>query len=220
MRLILLGPPGAGKGTQAKLLTKRFNIPHISTGDILRDELNANTSLGRRVASFVKTGELVPDDIVIEVVSARLKQPDAQGGFILDGFPRTLKQANKLTAALRQANLSLDLIIYFKTTPEVCIRRLSGRRVCKDCGANFHIINMQPKKDGICDFCAGELILREDDKEQTVKKRLSIYGQQTSGLIDYYKKTGKLRTVSGDLKAEELNLQLMDLFAQEQLISK
>ena len=218
MRLILLGPPGAGKGTQAKLLSERFNIPHISTGDILRDEVGENSQLGHRVAKFVKSGELVPDDIVVEVVINRLTKPDAQGGFILDGFPRTLNQAEELNTALKKLNISVDLVIYFKTSLKVSIRRLSGRRVCKGCGANFHLINMPPRNGGICDFCGGKLFLREDDKEETVKKRLSIYQSQTASLIDYYKKSGELTEVSGDWRAERVNAQLLEIFAQKNLI--
>lgn len=216
MRLILLGPPGAGKGTQAKLLSQQFNIPHISTGDILRDEVRENSQLGRRVAEFVKIGELVPDDIAVEVVMHRLAKSDAAGGFILDGFPRTFKQAEELNKALRQLNISIDLIIYFETSLEVSIRRLSGRRVCKGCGANFHLTNMPPKREGICDFCGGELFLRDDDKEETVKKRLAIYQKQTAGLIDYYKKSGVLRKVSGDSEANRLNVRLLKMFARQE----
>ena len=218
MRLILLGPPGAGKGTQAKLLSEKFNIFHISTGDILRDEVKAGSELGRKVREFVKSGELVPDDIVIEVVVKRLTKPDVQSGFILDGFPRTLKQAERLSVALKQKNFSVDLVIYFATNPEVSVRRLSGRRVCKNCGANFHITNMPPKFEGICDFCGEKLYLREDDKEETVKRRLAVYQSQTASLINYYKKKGNLREVSGDLQAEEVFVQLKSLFTQEHLI--
>ena len=215
MRLILLGPPGAGKGTQAKLLSQEFNIPHISTGDILRDEVRENSQLGRKVAEFVKIGELVPDDIVVEVVMHRLTKSDAAGGFILDGFPRTLKQAEELNKALRQLNISIDLIIYFETSLEVSIRRLSGRRVCRGCGANFHLTNMPPRREGICNFCGGELFLRDDDKEETVKKRLAIYQKQTASLIDYYKKSGVLRKVSGDSEANRLNARLLKMFTRQ-----
>ena len=218
MRLILLGPPGAGKGTQAKLLSEEFKIPHISTGDILRGEMQENSVLGNKVARYVRSGELVPDDIIIEVVTSRLKRPDAQKGFVLDGFPRTLNQAKELTQALKDLNIETDLIIYFETTPEISIRRLSGRRVCKNCRANFHTINMPSRKQGICDFCGGELYLREDDKENTVQKRLKIYQEQTASLIDYYKIDGGLRKVSGDLEAEQVNDVLHELFAQQRLI--
>ena len=217
MRLMLLGPPGAGKGTQAKLLAEKFRTPHISTGDILRDEVRENSKLGQKAANYVKSGELVPDNLVVEIVINRLKRPDTQGGFILDGFPRTLNQAEQLNTALKQLNTSIDLIIYFATSSEVSIRRLSGRRVCKGCGMNFHLTNMPPKKEGICDFCAEKLFLRDDDKEENVKKRLEVYQEQTASLIDYYKKTGKLRKVSGDLEASQVNNQLTILFSKEHL---
>lgn len=217
MRLILLGPPGAGKGTQAKLLSQKFNIPHISTGDILRDEMRQDSKLGRKVQGFVQKGELVPDDIVVEVVMNRLKKNDAAGSFILDGFPRTLNQANKLTKRLKRLNITVDLVIYLATHPQVSIRRLCGRRVCKVCGANFHLVNMLPKKQGICDFCQGELYLRDDDRKETIKKRLAVYQRQTANLIEYYKKVGSLRKVSGDLEADQVNAQLEDLFTQENL---
>ncbi|MCQ9208465.1 MAG: adenylate kinase [Omnitrophica bacterium] len=217
MRLILLGPPGAGKGTQAKLLAKRFHIPHISTGDILRDQMRASSTLGKKVAGFVKSGELVPDEIVIEVVKNRLAKADAKCGFILDGFPRTLNQAEKLTTVLKQFNIFVDLILYFGTSPSVSIERLSGRRVCKSCGRNFHLINMPPELEGICDSCGSELYLRDDDKEKTVKKRLAIYQSQTTNLINHYKATGKLREISGDSEAEKVFTQLVDMFGRESL---
>ncbi len=220
MRLILLGPPGAGKGTQAKLLFKQFGIPHISTGDILRDEMRGNSPLGASVSKFVKSGELVPDKIVVEVVINRLKRPDAQKGFILDGFPRTLKQARELKSALEGLGISIDLVLYFATTVEVSIKRLSGRRVCKKCGANFHLVNMPAKVEGTCDFCGGELFLRDDDREETVKKRLSVYQEQTASLIDYYKKSVKLREVPGDLDAASVYEHLLELFDREGLAAK
>lgn len=219
MRLILLGPPGAGKGTQAKLLSDRFKMPHISTGDILRDEMRENSLLGKKVAEFVKSGELVPDKIVVEVVMKRLSKPDAQDGFILDGFPRTINQANRLNAALRILGISIDLVIYFETSPEVSIGRLSGRRVCKGCGANFHIVNMPPQKEGICDSCGAKLILRDDDKQTTVEKRLAIYQKETASLINYYKKSRKLTRVYGDLQAERVYDTLGNLFVHKGLMT-
>ncbi len=217
MRLVLLGPPGAGKGTQAKLLAAKFNIPHISTGDILREEMKEKSPLGNKVAEFVTGGELVPDDIVVEVVGSRLVKPDAKNGFILDGFPRTLDQAEELNKALSILNISIDLVLYFATSSQVSIKRLSGRRVCKQCKVNFHTTNMPPKKEGICDFCGSKLFLRDDDKEETVIRRLKVYQEQTANLINFYINNGSLRKVSGDLDAEEVNKQLLELFAQENL---
>ena len=219
MRLILLGPPGAGKGTQAKLLFDRFKIPHISTGDILRDEMRENSELGQKVAKFVKSGELVPDEIVVEVVTKRLTKPDAQSGFILDGFPRTVNQAEALNQALQRQGIAIDLVLYFETSAEVCIKRLSERRICDKCAAIFHLSNMPPKKEGICDYCGGKLYLRDDDRPETVKRRLEVYQNQTASLIDYYKNSGQLRQVDGDLEANKLNSHLLEMFAQESLIS-
>lgn len=220
MRLILLGPPGAGKGTQAKLLFDRFKIPHISTGDILREEMHENSPLGEKVSKYVKSGELVPDQIVVEVVTKRLTKPDAQAGFILDGFPRTVKQAEALEAALEKRGMAIDLVLYFETSPEVCIKRLSERRICKDCAAIFHLTNMPAKKEGICDYCGGRLYLREDDRPETVKKRLQVYRDQTASLIDYYKNNGKLRRVDGNIEAGGLNIQLLEMFRQESLVGR
>lgn len=217
MRLILLGPPGAGKGTQAKLLAAKFNIPHISTGDMLRDEMREKTPLGNKVTKFVNSGELVPDEIVVEVVNSRLAKSDAKDGFILDGFPRTVNQAEELNKAFARLAISIDVVLYFATSSEVSIKRLSGRRVCKKCGVNFHVTNMPPEKEGICNFCNAELFLRDDDKEETVKNRLKVYQDQTTSLIDYYVKSGVLRKVSGDLDAEQVNAQLLELFAQENI---
>ena len=204
MRLILLGQPGAGKGTQAELLFKEYNIPHISTGDILRDTVKKNLPIGKKASSYMVKGELVPDDIVIEIVKERLSRKDAKNGFLLDGFPRTKLQAESLDEALRKINAPIDKVIYFDTSDEVSIERLSGRRVCKSCGANFHVKNIPPKKNGICDFCGSALIYREDYSESTVKNRLNVYKKETAGLIDYYKNKNILMTVSGDLDAKEV----------------
>ena len=204
MRLILLGPPGAGKGTQAEVLSKEYKIPHISTGDMLRETVKKQTPVGLKANAYMLKGELVPDEIVIEIVSQRLASADAKGGFILDGFPRTKRQAEALDKALEKSGMPIDIAIYFDTTDQVVIKRLSGRRVCKSCGANFHITNIPPKKEGVCDLCGSALIHREDDKEETVRNRLEVYKKETSGLIDYYKRKGILRTVSGDLDVKEL----------------
>ena len=219
MRLILLGPPGAGKGTQAKLLIEKFEIPHISTGDMLREEMKANSALGEKISSFVKSGELVPDEIVVEVVSKRIVRSDAGSGFILDGFPRTVNQAEALNEALNKLTIAIDLVLYFETSEEICIKRLCERRICKNCGAIFHLTNMPPKQDGICDACNSELYLRDDDKPETVKNRLQVYQRQTISVIDYYKNKGTLRQVSGDLDAATLYTQLIEMFTKERLIS-
>ncbi|MBL7155924.1 MAG: adenylate kinase, partial [Candidatus Omnitrophica bacterium] len=171
MNIVLLGPPGAGKGTQAKVLSKVYKIPHISTGDMLRDAVKKGTETGKSAKSFMDKGELVPDEIVIDLVIERVSGVDADKGFLLDGFPRNKKQADKLNEAFAKTGRKLDIVLYFRTSSEVSISRLSGRRVCTRCGANFHIKNMPAKVEGICDYCDGKLIQRDDDKEATVKNR-------------------------------------------------
>lgn len=220
MRLILLGPPGAGKGTQAKVLTSKFGIPHISTGDMLREAVSSTTPVGLKAKSYMDKGELVPDEVVIEIVKLRLQKPDIKNGFILDGFPRTLVQAKNLDATLQKMGQDIDLVIYFETSAEVSIRRLSGRRVCRLCSANYHTVNMPPKKQGVCDKCGGDLFQRDDDKEETVRNRLTVYEQKTKNLLDYYKNKSKLRTVSGDKEVDEVFQQLVKIFQVDNLVKK
>lgn len=218
MRLILLGPPGAGKGTQSIVLSREYKIPHISTGDILREAVKDRTALGSKARAFMEKGELVPDDIVTGIVAQRLKKPDAKKGFILDGFPRTLKQAKDLDSSLEEASSEIEMALYFETTPKVAIERLSGRRVCRKCGFNYHIKNIPPKKDGVCDKCGGELYQRVDDREETVLKRLNVYEAQTKPLIEYYAKKGILKKVSGDLPVNELFKVLSKIFVDSRLV--
>ena len=215
MNLVLLGPPGAGKGTQAKVLSQKFKTLHVSTGDMLREAVKKGTEAGKRARSYMEQGELVPDDIVIDLVTERIAQPDAKNGFMLDGFPRNEMQADRLDKALEKAARKLDAVLYFKTTPRVAIERLSGRRVCTACMAIFHAKNMPPKKAGVCDHCGGKLILRDDDKEETVKNRLIVYEKETKSLIDYYKKMGILNEVSGDLNVDELFKDIEKLFIKK-----
>lgn len=215
MNIVLLGPPGAGKGTQAKVLSKEYKIPHISTGDMLRDAVKKGTETGKSAKSFMDKGELVPDEIVIDLVIERVSGADADKGFLLDGFPRNEKQADKLNEAFAKTGRKLDIVLYFRTSSEVSISRLSGRRVCARCGANFHIKNMPAKVEGICDYCDGKLIQRDDDKEATVKNRLKVYEKETKSLIEYYKDKGILREVSGDLDVNELFEDIKKLFAKE-----
>jgi adenylate kinase len=215
--LVLLGPPGAGKGTQSVVLSKRYNIPHISTGDILRESVKSGQPLGLKAKSFMDKGELVPDEIVTGIVVERLKKDDTRKGYILDGFPRTLKQAQELDQSLNKASSSIDMVIYFATLPAVAIERLSGRRVCKSCGFNYHVKNIPPKKEGICDKCGGGLFQRPDDTEDTVRNRLKVYEDQTKPLIDFYAKKGSLKRVSGDLGVDELFKVLSKIFADAKL---
>ncbi|MFH1407013.1 MAG: adenylate kinase [Candidatus Omnitrophota bacterium] len=203
MRLILLGPPGAGKGTQAVVLSQQYKIPHISTGDILRKAVTDKTPLGAEAKAYMDKGELVPDGLVLKMVKERLNSGDAKKGFILDGFPRTKAQAQGLDAVLGEEGI--DLVLNFDTSEDVSVARLSLRRVCKGCSANYHLKNMPPKKESICDKCGSELYQRRDDTIEVIKNRLKVYEAQTKELIDYYKLKGKLRSVNGDLEVSEAN---------------
>jgi adenylate kinase len=218
MRLILLGPPGAGKGTQAELLKNEFGIPHISTGDILRQVLKENSALANKVRGFVESGELVPDDIVLEIIRLRLLQSDTEKGFILDGFPRTINQAEGLDKVLAKLGKNVVLVLYFASSLPVIIKRLAGRRVCADCGANYHIKNMPPKNPGICDICRGTLYQRKDDQEETIRRRIEVYLQQTAELVKYYESRNILRTIDGDRDAQFVNAELNQLFSKEGLL--
>ena len=219
MRLILLGPPGAGKGTQGHVLSERFHVPHVSTGDMLREAVKENSPVGLKAQEYMNRGELVPDDIVIEIVKERLGKKGSRNGFILDGFPRTRRQAEMLDSVLHEMHKNIDMVIYFRTSEDVIVRRLSGRRICRSCGANYHIKNIPPKVKGICDVCNGPLYQREDDKEGTVKNRLEVYERQTSPLIDYYKEKSKLNTITGDLEVEDAFKSILKLFAEKDLLS-
>jgi adenylate kinase len=214
-----LGPPGAGKGTQAKVLSNKLNIAHISTGDIFREARSSGTKLGKKLAEYMDKGALVPDEIVNEIVIERLHKNDVkESGFILDGYPRTGRQAESLDKSLEKDGLHLDLVIYMKTSKKVILSRLTGRRVCKKCGSIFHLNNIPPKVEGICDRCSGQLYQRNDDKEETVLKRLKVYEEQTKELIEYYKDKGILKTVSGDLEVRQLYDVLYELFGKERLL--
>lgn len=193
MNLILLGAPGAGKGTQAKEICKNFGIISISTGDMIRDALRSGSDLGLKVKSYMETGKLVPDDIVVDIVKERLKKDDCKNGFILDGFPRTIPQAE----ALDIMGVKIDKVIDIDTPDDVIVDRISGRRVCEKCAAIYHIENIKPKVDGVCDVCSGTLLKRKDDEPSTIMERLKVYHEQSEPLKDYYKKQGKLVSVDG-----------------------
>jgi adenylate kinase len=219
LRIVLLGPPGAGKGTQAKVLSDKLNILHISTGDIFRDVKKSGSELGKQISDCMNRGILVPDDIVNRIVVERLKKDDIKdSGFILDGYPRTKNQAEALDKELTFAGMNLDMVIYMKASNEIILKRLTGRRICSQCGSIFHVQNIPPKKTGVCDYCNGQLYQRDDDKEDTVLKRLDIYNQQTQELIDYYQKLLILKTVSGDLDVRQLYDVLYELFGSEGLL--
>ena len=218
INLVLLGPPGAGKGTQAAFLIKAYDLLHISTGDMLRAAIREGTDTGLKAQEYMNRGELVPDQVVTKLVVDRMAKPDAAKGVMLDGFPRTKPQAEALDVSLDEEKKSLDVVLYFKTSEDVAVQRLSGRRVCPKCGKNYHLTNMPPAKDNICDKCGVELFQREDDKPDTVRNRLAVYEEQTKDLITYYSDKSLLREVDGDLPAEQLFERIDALFREEGLI--
>lgn len=198
MRVAFLGPPGAGKGTQARELAREWGVPQIATGDMLREAVAAGTSLGREAKRYMDQGALVPDDVVVGAMKERLAQPDAARGFILDGFPRTIGQAEALTQMLKESGQELEAVVYFDVPRPELLRRLTGRRVCRQCGSSFHVASAPPARDGVCDRCRGELYQREDDSEATVANRLHVYTLQTAPLLDYYRDRALLRPISGE----------------------
>ena len=204
LRAVLLGPPGAGKGTQAVRLVEKYEIPHISTGDIFRKNIKEGTELGKKAQEYMNAGALVPDELVVDLVKDRLQQDDCKNGFLLDGFPRTIFQAEKLDEFLSESNLKMDIVLNLKVEKEALIKRLTGRRVCKDCGASYHIVNIPPKKEGVCDICGGELIQRKDDNIETVENRINVYEEQTAPLIGYYKEAGSLVDFDGEASLDEV----------------
>ena len=206
MKIIMLGAPGAGKGTQAKKIAAQYSIPHISTGDIFRANIKNGTELGKKAKTYMDQGALVPDELTCDLVVDRIQQEDCKNGFVLDGFPRTIPQAEALDAALKNLNQTMDYAIDVDVPDENIINRMGGRRACVTCGATYHMVHVPPKKEGICDKCGSELILRDDDKPETVKKRLDVYHAQTQPLIEYYTKKGILKTVDG-------TVDMMDVFA-------
>lgn len=204
MNLIFLGPPGAGKGTQAKLVADKLNIPQVSTGDILRKAVKEGTELGKEAQAYMEKGELVPDRVVIGIIEERLQEPDCKGGYILDGFPRTEFQADALDGTLKQMGSSIDHVVNIEVEDEELVKRLTGRRTCKDCQEPYHILFSPPKVEGVCDKCGGELIQRKDDQEETIRERLRVYQEQTAPLIAYYEKLGLLRDVPGIGEIDEI----------------
>ena len=199
MKIIMLGAPGAGKGTQAKQIADKFQIPHISTGDIFRANIKEGTELGTKAKAFMDKGELVPDELTVQLVVDRIAKDDCKGGFVLDGFPRSIPQAEVLDETLAKMGEKMDYAIDVDVPDENIVNRMGGRRACVNCGATYHIVNVPTKVEGICDKCGSETILRDDDKPETVQKRLSVYHTQTQPLIEYYKKQGILKSVDGTL---------------------
>lgn len=211
MKIIMLGAPGAGKGTQAKKIAAKYDIPHISTGDIFRANIKNGTELGKKAKTYMDQGLLVPDELVVDLVVDRVNQEDCKNGYVLDGFPRTIPQAEALTDALEKLGQKMDYAIDVDVPDENIVRRMGGRRACVGCGATYHIEYAPTKKEGICDTCGGELILRDDDKPETVQKRLDVYHEQTQPLIDYYTKAGILRTVDGTVDIDDVFQAIVDI---------
>lgn len=204
MKIIMLGAPGAGKGTQAKKIAAKYEIPHISTGDIFRANIKNGTELGKKAKTYMDQGLLVPDELVVDLVVDRVNQEDCSRGYVLDGFPRTIPQAEALDKALAAQDQKMDYAIDVDVPDQNIVQRMGGRRACVGCGATYHLVYAAPKKEGICDTCGAELILRDDDKPETVEKRLAVYHEQTQPLIDYYTNAGILKTVDGTVAMEEV----------------
>ena len=204
MKIIMLGAPGAGKGTQAKKIAAKYGIPHISTGDIFRANIKNGTELGKKAKTYMDQGLLVPDELVVDLVVDRVNQDDCTNGYVLDGIPRTIPQAEALTEALEKMGQKVDFAIDVNVPDENIVKRMGGRRACVTCGATYHMVYAPTKKEGICDTCGGELILRDDDKPETVQKRLNVYHDQTQPLIDYYTSQGILRTVDGTVDIDDV----------------
>lgn len=206
MKIIMLGAPGAGKGTQAKMIAKEYGIPHISTGDIFRANIKEGTELGKEAKTYMDAGQLVPDELTVKILLDRVAKDDCKNGYVLDGFPRTIPQAEVLDEALNKLGDKIDFAIDVDVPDENIVKRMGGRRACVTCGATYHIEHVPPKKEGICDTCGSELILRDDDKPETVSNRLKVYHDQTQPLIDFYTKKGVLKSVDG-------TVDMMDVFA-------
>ena len=204
MKIIMLGAPGAGKGTQAKMIADKYGVPHISTGDIFRANIKNGTELGMEAKQYMDQGLLVPDELTVRILLDRVAQDDCKNGYVLDGFPRTIPQAEVLDSELTKLGDHIDYAINVDVPDENIVKRMSGRRACLTCGATYHIEHVPPKKEGICDVCGSELVLRDDDKPETVKNRLNVYHEQTQPLIDFYTEKGVLKTVDGTVPMEEV----------------
>lgn len=212
VRMILLGPPGAGKGTQAANLSAALKIPHISTGDIFRSNIKEGTPLGVLAKSYIDAGKLVPDDVTVEIVEDRIQKDDCKNGFLMDGFPRTIPQAEKFDNMLKKLNANVELVINISAPDSAIVKRMSGRRMCS-CGRTYHVVNLPPKTEGICDACGSKLFIRDDDREETVLERLKTYHEQTSPLIDYYSEKGILKNVDGTKPISETTEEILKIIA-------
>ena len=215
LRIVLLGPPGAGKGTQAKLLQEEFHACQISTGDILRKAVAEQTPVGKQAAEYINRGALVPDSVIVNLVAERLKDNDCRNGFILDGFPRTIPQAQSLEEILKKMGLGLRCVLLMQVPSGLIVERLAGRRICRDCGALYHRSFDPPKQQGVCDRCGGELRQRDDDREETVRGRLDVYEAQTAPLADYYRQRGILREIDGVGKVEDIQNRVIKALGEQ-----
>jgi adenylate kinase len=214
MRIVLVGPPGAGKGTQATYLAENLSIPHISTGDLFRANISQGTPLGKQAQEYMRAGQLVPDEVTVGMAEDRMGQPDAAGGFLLDGFPRNVAQAEALDAYLRANELTLDAVLDLEVPEEEVVKRIAGRRTCRNDSAHtFHVEYKKPETEGVCDVCGGELYQREDDSEETVRKRLEVYHRETEPIIDYYKAKGQVVTIPALGKVSEVTQRAMGALA-------
>jgi len=213
-RVVLLGPPGAGKGTQAKLLQDEFGAVQISTGDILRKAVADQTPLGQQAAGFINSGALVPDSVIVNLVAERLKEPDCARGFLLDGFPRTIPQAESLDEILKNAGQNLNCVLSVQVAQDIIVERLAGRRTCRQCGALCHVVFNPPKVEGVCDRCSGELYQREDDQEQTIANRLQVYEKQTAPLVQYYRERGLLRAIDGVGEIDQIRARVIEALGE------
>ena len=214
MKIIMLGAPGAGKGTQAKMIAAKYGIPHISTGDIFRANIKNGTELGAKAKQYMDKGELVPDELVVDLVIDRFKEPDCANGYVLDGFPRTIPQAEALDKALTAIGENVDYAINVEVPDDNIINRMGGRRACVGCGATYHVVYSPTKVEGKCDTCGGDLIIRDDDKPETVKNRLAVYHEQTQPLIDYYTRKGIIKEVDGTVDMNDVFKAITDILGE------
>jgi len=213
LRIVILGPPGSGKGTQAKIISEMYGIPHINTGDLLREEVAKGTEVGRIAKPYMDQGKLVPDDVITRMLEERLSQEDCKGGFILDGYPRNLHQVDLLDEILKRLGVDLDCVLNILIDDEVVVRRLTTRRICSVCGAIYNLINKPPKKEGVCDICGGRLIQRDDDREEVIRRRLEVYKEQSEPVLERYRKRGLVRDIRGDVGLEALPAEIKRVLA-------